>query len=90
MRPPFDWLAQMREDLPDRTLLASVPILFGTAVAAPRGISFRAVQSVLRTFALEGLSVICDADSRITRVRYVLPRHKAANWVGQSRKRKST
>ncbi len=33
-------------------------------------------------FALERLSVIRGADGRITRVRYVLPRHKAANWVG--------
>jgi len=29
-------------------------------------------------------------DGRITRVRYVLPRHKAANWVGPGRGRKST
>ncbi len=27
---------------------------------------------------------------RITRVRYVLPRHKAANWVARGRGRKST
>jgi hypothetical protein len=27
---------------------------------------------------------------RITRIRYVLPRHKAANWVGRGRGRKST
>ena len=26
-----------------------------------------------------------DASGRITRVRYVLPRHKAANWVGPGR-----
>ena len=41
-------------------------------------------------FALERLSVIRGADGRITRVRYVLPRHKAANWVGPGRPRKST
>ena len=41
-------------------------------------------------FALERLSVIRGADGRITRVRYVLPRHKAANWVGPSRSRMST
>jgi hypothetical protein len=41
-------------------------------------------------FALERLSVIRDADGRIARIRYVLPRHKAANWVGPGRKRKST
>jgi hypothetical protein len=29
-------------------------------------------------------------DGRIARVRYVLPRHKAANWVGPGRGRKST
>jgi hypothetical protein len=41
-------------------------------------------------FALERLSVIRDADGRITHIRYVMPRHKAANWVGPGRKRKST
>jgi len=41
-------------------------------------------------FALERLSVIRSPDGRITRVRYVLPRHKAANWVGPGRGRKST
>ena len=30
------------------------------------------------------------ADGRISRIRYVMPRHKAANWVGPGRKRKST
>ena len=40
--------------------------------------------------ALERLSVIRDADGRITKVRSVLPRHKAANWVGPGRGRKST
>jgi hypothetical protein len=34
--------------------------------------------------------VIRDADGRIIRIRYVLPRHKAANWVGPGRGRKST
>ncbi len=41
-------------------------------------------------FALERLSVTRDASGRIARVRYVLPRHKAANWVGPGRSRKST
>jgi hypothetical protein len=41
-------------------------------------------------FALERLSVIRDASGRITRVRYSLPRHKAANWVGPGRGRTST
>jgi len=41
-------------------------------------------------FALERLSVIRGPDGRITRIRYVLPRHKAANWVGRGRGRKST
>ena len=41
-------------------------------------------------FALERLSVIRDADGRVARIRYVMPRHKAANWVGPGRKRKST
>jgi hypothetical protein len=39
---------------------------------------------------LERLSVIRGPDGRITRIRYVLPRHKAANWVGRGRGRKST
>jgi hypothetical protein len=42
------------------------------------------------TFALERLSVRCSEDGRISRVRYVLPRHKAANWVGSGRGRKTT
>jgi len=41
-------------------------------------------------FALERLSVTRGPDGRIARVRYVLPRHKAANWVGPGRSRKST
>jgi hypothetical protein len=56
---------------------------------------FRSLEHLLRycarpPFALERLSVIRGADGRITRVRYVLPRHKAANWVGPGRGRKST
>ncbi|MEX0669236.1 MAG: transposase [Pirellulales bacterium] len=31
-----------------------------------------------------------DASVRITRIRYVLPRHKAANWVDPGRGRKTT
>jgi len=34
--------------------------------------------------------VIRGPAGRITQVRYVLPRHKAANWVGRGRGRKST
>jgi len=34
--------------------------------------------------------VIRGPDGRIPNVRYVLPRHKAANWVGPGRGRKST
>ena len=41
-------------------------------------------------FALERLSVMRGEDGRATKVRYVLPRHKAANWVGPGRGRKST
>ena len=41
-------------------------------------------------FALERLSVIRGPAGRATKVRYVLPRHKAANWVGRGRGRKST
>ena len=36
-------------------------------------------------FALERLSVRRDEDGRIARVRYVLPPHEAANWVGPGR-----
>lgn len=46
--------------------------------------------SFLHPFALERLSVIRGPAGRITQVRYVLPRHKAANWVGRGRGRKST
>ena len=56
---------------------------------------FRSLEHLLRycarpPFALERLSVIRGPDGRATRVRYVLPRHKAANWVGRGRGRKST
>ena len=34
--------------------------------------------------------MIRGPDGRATRVRYVLPRHKAANWVGRGRGRTST
>jgi hypothetical protein len=48
---------------------------------------FRSLEHLLRycarpPFALERLSVIRGADGQIARIRYVLPRHKAANWVG--------
>ncbi len=56
---------------------------------------YRSLEHLLRycaqpPFALERLSVIRGPDGRATRVRYVLPRHKAANWVGRGRGRKST
>ena len=56
---------------------------------------FQSLEHLLRycarpPFALERLSVIRGPDGRATRVRYVLPRHKAANWVGPGRGRKST
>jgi hypothetical protein len=56
---------------------------------------FRSLEHLLRycarpPFALERLAVTRDASGRIARVRYVLPRHKAANWVGPRRSRKST
>jgi len=43
-----------------------------------------------RVIAHLGLPVPRDADGQIIRIRYVLPRHKAANWVGRGRGRKST
>jgi hypothetical protein len=56
---------------------------------------FQSLEHLLRycarpPFSLERLSVIRGPDGRIARVRYVLPRHKAANWVGPGRTRKST
>jgi hypothetical protein len=56
---------------------------------------FQSLEHLLRycarpPFALERLSVTRDGSGRIARVRYVLPRHKAANWVGPGRSRKST
>ena len=56
---------------------------------------FRSLEHLLRSsarppFALERLSVSRGADGQIARIRYVLPRHKVANWVGPSRSRKST
>jgi hypothetical protein len=56
---------------------------------------FQSLEHLLRycarpAFALERLSVIRGVDGRISRVRYVLPRHKAANWVGPGRGRKFT
>ena len=56
---------------------------------------FQSLEHLLRCcarppFALKRLSVIRGPDCRATRVRYVLPRHKAANWVGPGRGRQST
>jgi hypothetical protein len=56
---------------------------------------FQSLEHLLRycarpPFALERLSVTRGLDGRIARIRYVLPRHKAANWVGSGRGRKST
>jgi hypothetical protein len=56
---------------------------------------FQSLEHLLRycarpPFALERLSVIRGPDGRIARIRYGLPRHKAANWVGPGRGRKST
>ena len=56
---------------------------------------FQSLELLLRycarpPFALDRLSVIRGPDGRIARIRYVLPRHKAATWVGPGRGRKST
>jgi hypothetical protein len=56
---------------------------------------FQSLEHLLRygarpPFALERISVSRGADGPIARIRYVLPRHKAANWVGPGRGRKST
>jgi hypothetical protein len=41
-------------------------------------------------FELDQLSVIRGKDGRIAKVRYVLPRRKAANWVGLAREQQSS
>jgi hypothetical protein len=51
---------------------------------------FQSLEHLLRycarpRFALERLSVMHGPDDRISRIRYLLPRHKAANWVGLGR-----
>ena len=56
---------------------------------------FKSLEHLLRycarpPFALERLSVTRGADGQIARIRYVLPRHKAATWVGPGRSRTST
>ena len=52
---------------------------------------FQSLEHLLRycarpPLALERLSVIRGPDGRIARIRFVLPRHKAATWVGRGRK----
>ena len=56
---------------------------------------FQSLEHLLRycarpPFSLERLSVTRGPDGRITRIHYLLPRHKAANWVGPGRSRTST
>jgi hypothetical protein len=56
---------------------------------------FQSLEHLLRycarpSFALERLSVTRGPDGRIAKVHYLLPRHKATNWVGPGRGRKST
>ena len=55
---------------------------------------FHSLEHLLRycarpPFALERLSVTPDTSGRAAKVRYVLPRHKAAAWVGPAQGRKS-
>ena len=61
-------------------------------MSSPSG---RSSSTVLRycarpPFTIDRLSVSRGPDGRISHVRYVLPRHKAANWVGPGLGRKST
>ena len=56
---------------------------------------FQGLEHLLRycarpPFALERLSMIRGPAGGVAKVRYVLPRHKAANWVGRGRGRQST
>jgi hypothetical protein len=50
----------------------------------------RVRRRVVRWFRMQRLSIRRGKDGRIAHVRYVLPRHEAANWVGPGRGRKST
>jgi hypothetical protein len=55
-------------------------------------VSRQSLERLLRScarppLALERLSVIRDADGRSARIRSVMPRHKAATWVGPGRSR---
>ena len=83
-----------------RMFLHEIETLLG-AQQADRDVPsyFQSLEHLLRycvrpPFALERLSVIHNADGRIARIRYVMPRHWvilwAATWVGPGRKRKST
>ena len=63
--------------------------VFVPAAAEAGGDAPPAILPTRPPFALERISVIRSPDGRATRVRYVLPRHKAANWVGPGRGRKS-
>ena len=54
---------------------------------------FRCLEHLLRycarlPFALKRLLVIRGEDSRVARVRYLLPRHKQTTWVGPGRTRR--
>ena len=56
---------------------------------------FQSLEHLLRycarpPFALERLSVTRIPDGGVAKFRYVLPRRKAANWVGSGRGREST
>jgi len=66
-----------------------------TLLRLPLRVSCQPLEHLLRycarpPFALERLSVMRGEDGLIACVRYVVPRHKAANWVGPGRGWKST
>ena len=78
--PVRQWVISVPKRL--RGFLADRP----AAVAALTRIFIEEIERLLGAAA----GVTSDASAPAAKVRYVLPRHKAANWVGPSRSRKST
>jgi len=80
--PARQWVISVPKRL--RCFLADRP----SAVAALTRIFIKEIERLLCIAA--GLPRDGDRPIAARKVRYVLPRHKAANWVGPGRGRKST
>ena len=88
----------VRHDIKDNRVVGSRVIYPGMARAAvidPSGerVAFIKLLGRLHVMKADGTGLkelARDAAGRISRIRYVLPRHKAASWVGRGRGRKST